>query len=136
MSWNKTLHLAGQISMNHIWGNARISVFNYFNTSCKFLIIHDVDYLVRNGYWGKIDKTERKGSMVKHDMDFSDICNHYLVHYPSWETWPRNSETGPPTLLCSNDPTVDAKFFTEVRKSISYYFKLLHKKLNLNYYWR
>ena len=95
---------------------ARTHTLNYFKNSCKYLIVHDVDYFPHYKKWGTILKTEEINGNIKHEMDFSDIVNNFKTFYPPIELFA--ARTGPPTLLCSNLTTTDE--FNDMCNHIDY----------------
>ena len=88
---------------------ARTHTLKHYINSCKYIIVHDVDYFPNAGKWGQIiNKIKTNNNKLnKFNMDFSDISKHYKIYYPPEEFFA--GDTGPPTLLCSN-LTTDTEF--------------------------
>ena len=82
---------------------SRKKLFDYFKDRAKIIIIHDFDYFPNNNIIGSVTSKIIKGSFTKIGINMDSEISNYKLYYPPFEFFA--SETGPPTLVCSN--TID-----------------------------
>ena len=105
---------------------SRKCCFDYYLDKAKIIIIHDFDYFPLNNIIGSVINEEIKDYngkyQVKRNCNLDGIVKNYKLFYPPDEFFP--SETGPPTLVCSN--IMDDNEFQTLIKTI---------ELNINLYY-
>lgn len=75
---------------------ARTYTLDYFKHTCPYILIHDADYYMIYGKWGKVVNRIDGNNTI--EVDCLDKVKLSKLCYPK----KRISANGPPTLFCSN----------------------------------
>ncbi len=88
---------AGLVFIDNSPWKARCKVLDVYKNVADIVIVHDADYFPKHGMFGKTTD-------VPHVFDFSDVFLKWELYMPDLP-WP--SDTGPPTLVGTNNPDIE-----------------------------